>query len=770
MWGTAAPTDTVATDGLSPVRRVAWRRAVRVGWHFRRDRHGTNMSSDAGDPLSRNRLGDEASPYLRQHADNPVNWQPWDETALAAARERDRPIFLSVGYSACHWCHVMEEQSFEDPETAALLNEHFVPIKVDREERPDLDSVYQTVCQMITGSGGWPLSAWLTPEGDPFYVGTYFPPEARGNRPGFSDLLEGLAESWADPEDRRQMEERASEWTSAARGELEEVSVGQDDRSGEATTATDPGDSPLFDVADALLRTADRDHGGFTRTGPKFPSPWRVQALFVAHERTGREAYRDVALETLDAMHAGGTYDHLGGGFHRYATDRTWTVPHFEKMLYDNAELARAYLAAHQVTGEDRYADVARETFAFVARELTHPDGGFYATLDARSRPPGGGDPEEGAFYVWTPSSVREALDEDAALFADRFGVTETGNFEGQTVLTLTESVESLAENHDLSPDEVRERLVAAREAAVGARADRPRPARDEKVIAGWNGLMANALAEGGRVLGDDEYTARATKALAFVRDHLYDAETGRLRRRYAEDEDGPDVKGEGYLDDYAFVGRAALTLYGVTDEVTYLDLALSLAETVVAEFHDADRETLYFTPASGEGLVTRPQELRDQSTPSSLAVALDLLGALDHFRPDDRFATVVESVLDAHAARLTSRPTEHVSLALSADRSLTGHTEVTAAADPVPAAWHEGFAERYVPNLLFAPRPPTPEGLDAWLETLGLDAAGPIWADRDARDGPTLYVCRDFTCSPPQDDVESALSWVDDLRPTTVD
>ncbi|PSQ40408.1 thioredoxin domain-containing protein, partial [Halobacteriales archaeon SW_12_71_31] len=646
-----------------------------------------------------------------------------------------------------------------------------VPVKVDREERPDLDRVYQTVCQTVTGSGGWPLSVWLTPDGDPFYVGTYFPPEAKGGRPGFGDVLERVADSWADPEERESLADRAEEGTQAARNELQETPGRELDARDESETG--PGASPLSDVADALARSADRERGGFSRTGPKFPSPWRIEALLAAYERTGRDGYRDVALTTLEAMHEGGVYDHLGGGFHRYATDRTWTVPHFEKMLYDNAELARVHLAARQVTGDERYAEVARETFAFVARELGHPEGGFYGTLDARSRPPDGGDPEEGAFYVWTPESVRDALDEgDAELFERRFGVTDGGNFEGRTVLTLDATVEELAETRGESVETVRERVDRVERAAFEARAERPRPNRDEKVLAGWNGLMVHALAEGGRVLGEETYVDRAREALGFVREHLYDPATGRLSRRYA-DRDGPDVAGVGYLEDYAFLGRGALALYGVTGEVDHLGLALSLAETIVDAFHDPDRNTLYFTPDHGETPVTRPQEPRDQSTPSSLAVALDLLGALDHFRPDDRFGTVVESTLRSNAARLESRPAEHVSLALAADRAATGHAEVTVAADTrhdgavaVPDEWHRRLAERYVPGLLLAPRPATDRGLDDWLARLDLDEAGPVWADRTAEDGPTAYVCRSFTCSPPQTEIGPATEWLDDLSP----
>jgi len=444
-------------------------------------------------PTDRNRLDEEASPYLRQHADNPVNWQPWDEAALEAAREQDRPIFLSIGYSACHWCHVMEDESFQDEDVAALLNEHFVPVKVDREERPDVDSIYMTVCQTVTGRGGWPLSAWLTPEGKPFYVGTYFPKEPRRNAPGFEGLLERIAESWADDEDRREMENRADQWTAAARDRLEDVpSAGADA----------PGDDLLLDAAGAIQRSADRDHGGFGSQGPKFPQAARLHVLLRAHHDTGRESYADVVRETLDAMAEGGLYDHVGGGFHRYCTDRDWTVPHFEKMLYDNAELARLYLAGHQAVGDDRYATVVEETFAFLDRELRHPEGGLYATLDAQSETPAG-DHEEGAFYVWTPETVAEAVQAsddcepaDADLFCERFGVTESGNFEDDlTVLTISTSVPKLAEDHGLDADAVRHRLERTREAVFDARSDRPRPRRDAKLLAGWNGLAISALA-----------------------------------------------------------------------------------------------------------------------------------------------------------------------------------------------------------------------------------------------------------------------------------
>ncbi|MFB6131621.1 MAG: thioredoxin domain-containing protein [Salinigranum sp.] len=711
------------------------------------------------DPTARNRLDEEESPYLRQHADNPVHWQPWDDAALAAARERDVPIFLSIGYSACHWCHVMEEESFQDPEVASTLNREFVPIKVDREERPDLDSVYMTICQLVRGQGGWPLSVWLTPEGKPFYVGTYFPRESRRGSPGFLELLGQIADSWRT--DREEVENRAEQWTDALTDQLEETP---------SQPAAEPDAEAFERAVEAALRTADREFGGFGSGGPKFPQPSRIHLLLSAHARTGNRDALGVATKTLDAMADGGMYDHLGGGFHRYATDREWTVPHFEKMLYDNAELPRAYLAASRATGRDRYAAVARETFAFVRRELTHPEGGFYSTLDARSVPPGSaadsgegahGNAEEGAFYVWTPSGVRDVLGETLAadLFCDRYGVTPTGNFEGKTVLAVSESVEDLAEEYDLSAEEVERRLSEARESLFEAREGRPRPNRDEKVLAGWNGLMISAFADGARTL-DPDLARPAEAALSFAREHLWNADERRLLRRY---KDG-DVKVEGYLEDYAFLARGAFDLYEASGDVDHLAFALDLARAIEAEFWDAEAETLYFTPESGERLVTRPQELHDVSTPSSLGVAVLLLQDLDAFVPHGRFADVAERVLATHASNVKGSPLEHLSLALASDRWARGRLELTVAADDLPESWREALAGRYLPGSILSVRPPTDEGLAEWLDRLGLDEAPPIWAGREARDGePTVYACESFTCSPPQHDVEDALAWFEE-------
>ena len=729
------------------------------------------------EPLSRNRLDDEESPYLRQHADNPVNWQPWDDAALSAARDADRPIFLSVGYAACHWCHVMAEESFEDGEVAAVLNESFVPIKVDREERPDLDRVYQTICGLVTGGGGWPLSVWLTPEGEPFYVGTYFPKTEdprRGNVPGFLDICRSFASSWDS--DRGEIENRADQWTDALRDRLETTptsgGTGEDGSTGDVPPAggSDTGGvgaDSLDSVATAAIRATDNQHGGFGSGGPKFPQPWRIDALLRASAATGGDDALPAATASLDAVAAGGVYDHLGGGFHRYATDREWTVPHFEKMLYDNGELLALYAAAYRRTGRERYARIVRETADFLRRELRHDDGGLFSTLDAQS------EGEEGTFYVWTPAEVDAAIDDDrtAAIATDRFGVTDAGNFEGKTVLTVSSSIPNLADAYDCPESEVVDRLGDARAALFDARSDRIRPARDEKILASWNGLAIRGLARAGLVLGDDEYVDLAADALSFVREHLWDAEASRLARRY---KDG-DVKATGYLDDYAFLARGAFELYGATGDVDHLAFAVDLAEVIVESFYDADARTLYMTPADGEALITRPQELQDQSTPSSAGVAASLLVELDAFAPAAGFSDVAGAVVDTHADRIQGRPLEHTSLALAAHKRAHGSTEVVVttggddadtatAVAGLPESIRASLASTYLPGAVLAPRPPTESGLDSWLETLGLDEAPPIWRGRTERDGePTVYVCEGRVCSPPSHSVAAALSWFDD-------
>jgi uncharacterized protein YyaL (SSP411 family) len=712
-------------------------------------------------PTDENRLNEAASPYLRQHADNPVNWQEWGEDAFETAREHDVPIFLSIGYSACHWCHVMAEESFDDPEVAEKLNEHFVPVKVDREERPDVDALYMKVCQVVRGGGGWPLSAFLTPDRKPFYVGTYFPKHPKQGQPGFLQLLDDVAQNWT--EEREDLEGRADQWLSAARGELEAL-----------PDPVDLGtDSPLPEAADAIASQADRTHGGFGR-GQKFPQSGRLHVLLRASQLNStddaeNDDHAAVAREALDAMADGGLYDHLGGGFHRYCTDRDWTVPHFEKMLYDQAELARLYVDGHRALGDSRYATVARETLEFVDRELGHPDGGFYATLDARSPPVDDpeGEREEGAFYVWTLDQVADAVENyaDAApnnaddetltdLTCERYGVDAAGNFEGgTTVLTVSASLADLAEQYDADRETVREWLDAAETRLRAARGDRPRPARDDKVLAGWNGLMIRAYAEAGLAL-DDRFTDRAADALEFVREELWDGR--RLARRTIHG----DVAGVGYAEDYAYLTAGALATYEATGDHEHLGFALDLADALLDACYDEDSGALYEAPEEVEDVDVRSQATGGGSTPTPVGVAAETLLALDAFDPDAGYADAATAMLQRYGGRLDANPGRIPELALAADVNATGHREVTVAADRIPADWRATVGESYLPDRLLTRRPPTDDGLADWLDDLEIAEAPPIWADRSAEDGPRAYVCR-RACSPPLETAEEISEWL---------
>ncbi|MFB6152896.1 MAG: thioredoxin domain-containing protein [Halodesulfurarchaeum sp.] len=742
-------------------------------------------------PTDRNRLVEEESPYLRAHADNPVNWQPWDESALAAAKESNVPIFLSIGYAACHWCHVMAEESFEDEDIARTLNEDFVPIKVDREERPAVDSLYMTVCRLVNRRGcGWPLSVWLTPDAKPFFVGTYFPRESERGQPGFGDLLEEIKQDWA--QNREELENRADRWMRAARNELESVPPPKEDQ---------PGPGFLREAADALENAADRVHGGFGH-GQKFPQPPRLHLLARASHRFPERGYESVLTETLDAMITGGLRDHLGGGFHRYCTDREWTVPHFEKMLYDNAGIPLALLAGYQLTGNERYADVVSETFAFLERELSHPEGGFYSSLDARSPPPDTdvetqevieGRGVEGAYYTWTPDGVGEAMREfgggttaDAdpdvlsRIVCRRYGITGEGNFQEGSVLTESADVDTIARSEKYTVEEVTEMLEEGMKRLRAARDDRPRPPRDEKVIAAWNGLTIEALAEAAIVLGNEAYADRARSAVSFVQEHLWDGD--RLGRRYidrpgesetpdgaavnrVQDERVGDVKGAGTLSDYALLARGALRVYEATGDVGPLSFAVALGRAIVSRFWDGAEGRLYVTPADGDPLPVRPQDVADQALPSATGAAVEVLQALEPYDENGDFAEVAKTIRRTYSGAMESSPAQYPTLIRSTDTAAIGPLEVTIAADEIPAAWLDAIGSRYLPGRLVTRRPPTREGLQSWVQQLGRSNPPRVWAHRDVTNGPTAYVCRN-ACSPPITDRGELVHWLDEYDP----
>ncbi|HEX5971351.1 MAG TPA: thioredoxin domain-containing protein, partial [Gemmatimonadaceae bacterium] len=527
-----------------------------------------------------NHLASETSPYLLQHAENPVDWWPWCEDALALARRERKPILLSIGYAACHWCHVMERESFEDDETAALMNEHFVCIKVDREERPDLDAIYMQATQAMTGHGGWPMTVFLTPEGEPFYAGTYFPPEDRHGMPSFQRVLRGVADAWANRQDS------VTHTTSSMR-ELYAAST-------ERTRATGVLDEQLFSrVMSSLVQRYDPRAGGFD-AAPKFPPTMVLDFLLRQWARTGEAQALEMVTHTFRRMARGGIHDQVGGGFARYSVDGQWLVPHFEKMLYDNALLIR--LGAHlwQATRDVEFRRVTEDTIGWVAREMTSPEGGFYSSLDADS------EGHEGRFYVWDASELSTLLGEDASLVKAYWGVTPEGNFEGRNVLYVPHDPEVVARAQGVTEPELRTAVERATRILYGAREGRMRPARDEKILAGWNGLMLRALAEAARAFGDEELRALALRNGEFLFASL--VSEGRVLRSYKNGE----ARIPGFLEDYAAIALGAVALYELTFERRWLDRARALADSIVALFWDEEAQAFFDTASDAEALVTR--------------------------------------------------------------------------------------------------------------------------------------------------------------------
>ncbi|BDG61395.1 thioredoxin domain-containing protein [Caldinitratiruptor microaerophilus] len=681
-----------------------------------------------------NRLIHEASPYLQQHAYNPVDWYPWGKEALARARAEDKPILLSIGYSACHWCHVMERESFEDEDIARLMNEHFVNIKVDREERPDLDHLYQTVCQLVTRQGGWPLTVFLTPDLRPFYVGTYFPPEDRYGRPGFPRILRAVARAYR--EQRDQVEQVAREWTEALR--TMHAPPAPDGRAPDA-----PWAALVEKGAREIAAQVDRRHGGFGGA-PKFPQTPNLELLLRMSQRPGGEGYLDLVTLTLRKMAEGGIYDQLGGGFHRYSVDARWAVPHFEKMLYDNALLVPVYLAAWQLTADPLHARVVRETLAYVAREMTHPGGGFYSTQDADS------EGEEGRYYVWTPEEIQAVLGEDdGELLCRHLGVTPGGNFEhGRTVLHVAKGAGALAAEVGLSPEEVTGRLESGKARLLAARERRVPPHRDEKVLTGWNGLMIRALAQAARTLGDPSYAGAARRAADFVLGTLT-APDGSLLRRY-RDGHGADIPGT--LEDHAFLAEGLLELYQATFAHEYLEAAVRLAHAMLDRFWEPGAGFFLTGPGAGD-LIDRPREFTDGATPSPASVATRVLLRLYPYTGDERFRQVAEQNLRLHRVAMERIPAGMASLLAALDLFLSGAVEVTVVAppgDPTAAEWLRRIGQLYLPDLVLERMAP------------GEPDDRPLRQGKSAKGGrATLYVCRNFTCSPPATAWAEAERWL---------
>jgi uncharacterized protein YyaL (SSP411 family) len=687
-----------------------------------------------------NRLAAEQSPYLLQHKDNPVEWYPWGDEAFARARAEDKPIFLSVGYSTCHWCHVMEHESFEQQAIADVLNRDFISIKVDREERPDVDRVYMTFVQATTGSGGWPMSVWLTPALAPFYGGTYYPPDSRWGRPGFVDVLREIARAW------REEREKVLQSSASILGRLRAFGA-----------TREHGDVPGTDVLEAAVNefaaAFDRRRGGFGNA-PKFPRPSELLFLLREHVRTGRADTRDMVLLTLRAMALGGMRDHIGGGFHRYSVDGDWRVPHFEKMLYDQAQLVLAYLEAAQVTGDSYYAQIATDTLAYVQRDLTDPGGGFYSAEDADSVPPeeaAAAHPRkiEGAFYVWTAEEIRDLLGADSEIFAHRFGVLDGGNapsdpqgeFVNKNLLYTATSLDALAASSGQTAQEVEARLAAAREKLFTQCQQRPRPHLDDKVLTAWNGLMIAAFARAGRVLADGEaYTAAAQRAASFIKASLWDAHSQTLLRRYRQGH----AAVEGYAEDYAYLIFGLLELFQTDGDPGWLDWAQTLQSRQDALFWDTEGGW-FSTTGQDHSVLLRLKEDYDGAEPAASSVGVLNLMLLSHLAPDEQLRGRIDRTLRMFGGRASAsgRTVPMALAALSTYHAGVAQIVMVGSDEESLTSLRSVVRRRYHPTALLVPI------TDA--HAAGIAMVLPWTEAMTARGGKAAaYVCRDFSCLEP--------------------
>lgn len=670
-----------------------------------------------------NHLVNETSLYLKQHAHNPVDWYPWGQDAIQKARELGRPIFLSIGYSACHWCHVMEHESFEDPDVAAVLNENFVSIKVDREERPDLDQIYMTAVQLLTRQGGWPMSMFLTPALQPFYGGTYFPPDDRYGRPSFRRVLLAVLDAWKTK--RADLEKQAADLTQHVQEAM---------RLEPAEGALTPD---LLQGATRMLeRIFDPRHGGFGQA-PKFPHPMELRLLLRLSKRFNDDAALAMARTTLDHMAMGGMYDQLGGGFHRYSTDAQWLVPHFEKMLYDNALLSVAYLEAFQATGEPFFREVVEETLDYVRREMLSPEGGFYSTQDADS------EGEEGKFFVWTLREIEQILGpEDARLFADVYDVSEGGNWEGHNILHRTHTYEQEAKLHKMPLEEMRRRLHEAKRRLLEARSRRIWPGRDEKVLTAWNALMIHAFALAGQVLERDDYVQVAAGAAKYVLKHLRTPQ-GRLLRTTSA---GAPAKYNAYLEDYAYLLDALVTLYEATFDPGYLQTAAELGRTLREQFWDEQEGGFFYTSKDHELLIARTKDPHDNATPSGNSMAVCGLLRLAKLTGETQWLDMAEKTLKLYRGLMTQSPTAAGQM-LSALDFYLGPVQEFAVVGPRRGEETQRvlgvIRKPFRPNKVVAFKP-----IDELIPRV--EELVPLLAKKNDQGGVTTYICRDFTCQAP--------------------
>ncbi len=682
----------------------------------------------------KNALADSTSPYLLQHAENPVHWKPWTPAALERAHREDRPIFLSVGYSACHWCHVMAHESFENDSIAAILNEHFVNIKVDREERPDLDAVYMSAVQLLTGRGGWPMSVFLTPSLEPFFAGTYWPPEQRGGMPGFPQVLHAVIDAWRNR--REQVTKQAGEITAALSQSLVAA----------AAEGGLPTDVVLEQAAHSLGRMFDRHYGGFG-AAPKFPHPMDLRLLLRTAQRSGRLDDLEMAAHSLSCMAAGGIHDHLGGGFARYSVDERWLVPHFEKMLYDNALLAVAYLEAFLATGREEFAAVVRATLDYLLRDMTDPTGGIWAAEDADS------EGEEGKFYVWSPEEIAAVLGaKEAAVFCEAYDVTPAGNFEGHSILNLPRPLADVARKHGRDPAALAEQMQSARAKLLAARGKRVRPGTDDKVLVAWNGLAIDALARAGAALGEPRYTQAATRAAGFLLADCRDPQ-GRLAHQWRKGK----ASGLAFAEDLACLAEGLVSLYEATFDERWIDEACALADLLLGTdesgplaaggFVDPDTGALFRTSPAHEQLLIRQHDMLDNATPSATGMAATVLVRLAVLTGRDRYRQAAERAIAAVAPLAKRSATAASQTLLALDLLLGPIKELVVVADGDDAAMNVAvrpLRSQFRPRGVLAVR-------------LRAEAAGPrpldhLFADRPGEAGAVvLYECVDGACAAPQ-------------------
>ena len=677
-----------------------------------------------------NRLATESSPYLLQHANNPVDWYPWSEEALTLSRESNKPIFLSIGYSACHWCHVMEHESFEDEQIAQQLNSNFVCIKVDREERPDLDQIYMQAVQMMTGRGGWPMSVFLTPDLQPFFGGTYWPPQRRHGMPGFGEVLAAVLDAW---ENRREMAiEQAAQLTERINSE----------------TASEEGtaiDYVLLDKASReICSQFDSVNGGFGEA-PKFPHSMIVQFLLrMWHRDRDRNAdLLEVATKTLDKMAAGGIYDHLAGGFARYSVDAQWLVPHFEKMLYDNALLADAYIDAYAATGRDQYAVVAREICDYILGYMTDSSQGFHSTEDADS------EGEEGKFYVWTAEEIEGLLEPELAeRFCYVFDITERGNFEGKNIPNLPKSLEQCAQIKGWDPATLKTEMVSAKETLLAVRDQRIRPGKDDKILSGWNGLMIHSMARIGSVLNEPRFVSSAVDAADFILNSMR-SDDGRLLHTYRHGE----AKLAAYVDDYANLTNAFVTLYESTFQDRWIEIAIEFADVMLARFRDPTAGGFYYTANDHESLIARPKDLQDNSVPSGNAMAATALQRLGTLCNREDYLQAAEEAMRLALPIIKRYPLAVGQMLIAAD-NFVGPMQQIVVAEPTSneARFADAVRRRFLPTSVLAAPSDSPH-----LASL---VAGKATNDGKSR----LYLCEQYACQKPieEDEIDTRIESLD--------